>query len=204
MAWAYLMMTLLLALPSGLMAMNMPTLALMAFLPSEIAAITCYICSSYGGLWGCLDPFDYQPIVRWPFDFYTFILPRSTAYKNWSSGKIVTLSHGCEGRLTQCSARRERTLWTGSTSPPGAAARRPGRTSKATRAWETGMSRALEEDGRRPACAAKTLATRLLQSRRCPGCFHSLHHTGSFADYKYYDVALQGVLGADFFRFLGG
>ena len=64
MAWAYLMMTLLLALPSGLMAMNMPTLALMALLPSEIAAITCYICSSYGGLWGCLDPFDYQPIVR--------------------------------------------------------------------------------------------------------------------------------------------
>ena len=64
MAIAYWLMALLMALPSGLVAINMPSLALMAFLPSEISAITCYICSSYGGLWGCLDPFDYQPIVR--------------------------------------------------------------------------------------------------------------------------------------------
>ena len=66
MTWANFLMTLLLALPSGLMAINTPSLALMALLPSEIAAITCYVCTSYGGLWGCLDPFDYQPIVRWP------------------------------------------------------------------------------------------------------------------------------------------
>ena len=64
MASAYWLMALLMALPSGLVAINMPSLAMMALLPSEIAAITCYICSSYGGLWGCLDPFDYQPIVR--------------------------------------------------------------------------------------------------------------------------------------------
>ena len=64
MASAYWLMALLMALPSGLLAFNMPSLAVMALLPSEIAAITCYICSSYGGLWGCLDPFDYQPIVR--------------------------------------------------------------------------------------------------------------------------------------------
>ena len=64
MASAYWLMALLMALPSGLVAINMPSLALMALLPSEMAAITCYICSSYGGLWGCLDPFDYQPIVR--------------------------------------------------------------------------------------------------------------------------------------------
>ena len=61
---AYWLMALLMALPSGLVANNMPSLAMMALLPSEISAITCYICSSYGGLWGCLDPFDYQPIVR--------------------------------------------------------------------------------------------------------------------------------------------
>ena len=66
MASAYLLMALLMALPSGLMGINMPSLALMALIPSETAAITCYICSSYGGLWGCLDPFDYQPIVRCP------------------------------------------------------------------------------------------------------------------------------------------
>ena len=131
MSWAYLLMTLLLALPSGLMAINTPSLALMALLPSEIAAITCYVCTSYGGLWGCLDPFDYQPIVRWPL-IWTHV--SSCNLYIWSSGKIVTLSHGCVGRLIQCSARRERTLWTVNISPPGGAARRLGRTSKAIKA----------------------------------------------------------------------
>jgi len=73
MASAYWLMALLMALPSGLVAINMPSLALMAFLPSEISAITCYICSSYGGLWGCLDPFDYQPIVRKNCDFEPWV-----------------------------------------------------------------------------------------------------------------------------------
>merc|ERR1719422_1235527 len=39
----------------------------------ETAAISCYICSSYGGLWGCLDPFDYQPIVRKNCDFEPWV-----------------------------------------------------------------------------------------------------------------------------------
>ena len=64
MASAWWLMAFLWALPSGFAAIYLPNLALMALLPSDITAITCYVCSSYGGLWGCLDPFDYQPIVR--------------------------------------------------------------------------------------------------------------------------------------------
>ena len=64
MASAWWLMAFLWALPSGFAAIYLPNLALMALLPSDITAITCYVCSSYGGLWGCLAPFDYQPIVR--------------------------------------------------------------------------------------------------------------------------------------------
>ena len=64
MTLACLFMAMLWLLPSGLGAINTPLFTLLAILPLETSAISCYICSSYGGLWGCLDPFDYQPIVR--------------------------------------------------------------------------------------------------------------------------------------------
>jgi len=94
------------------------------------------------------------------------------------SGRIVTLSRGCGGPLTLCSARRGQILSTDNISPLGAAARRPGRTSKAIRAWETGTCPALEEVGRRLASAAKTLATPRLRARHCPGPCHSCYRSG--------------------------
>jgi len=73
MTLACLFMAMLWLLPSGLGAINTPLFTLLAILPLETSAISCYICSSYGGLWGCLDPFDYQPIVRKNCDFEPWV-----------------------------------------------------------------------------------------------------------------------------------